>query len=189
MVLDGTATSFSPKTSDYRKEMTSDYWSQSLTGGFGLKGAASTQYIMPYVRNNRDYRDRKQMEVYVNDSTHSNPSDPNTMTDQGQIRNAPYTLDTRAYNSQGFDGSQKLSMSQTWKGFPQSSEERPSTSYVSGSIKNRDVINQGFYRFGGKTPIGKHVTSQEEVPKLNSTFTTMLSQKLKNRIAEYNESK
>jgi hypothetical protein len=60
----------------------------------GKTSAGSTQYIMPFVRSNRHYRDRKKMTVYVNDSSYSNPSDPNSMTDQGQIRNAPYAIDT-----------------------------------------------------------------------------------------------
>ena len=50
-------------------------------------------------------------------------------------------------------------------------------------------MNQSFYRFGGKTPIAKHVNSIEDVPKLNSHFNTILSAKLKKRLAEYNESK
>lgn len=82
-------------------------------------------------------------------------------------------------------------MTHSWKGFPASVPERASTAYVSGNIKNRDVQNQSFYRFGGTTPIRKHVDRivVEEPPKLNSTFHTILSAKLKKRLAEYNESK
>jgi hypothetical protein len=61
--------------------------------------ASSTHYIMPFTRVNRDYRDRKKLTVYVNDSSYSNPSDPNSMTDQGQIRNAPYAIDPRSYDT------------------------------------------------------------------------------------------
>jgi hypothetical protein len=68
-------------------------------------------------------------------------------------------------------------------------KERGTTAYVSGNVKNRDVQNQSFYRFGGKTPLGRHIDRVDEPPKLNATFQTILSQKLKRRIAEYNESK
>ena len=50
-------------------------------------------------------------------------------------------------------------------------------------------MNQSFYRFGGKTPITKHVSSNADMPKLNSHFNTILSSKLQKRIEEYNESK
>jgi len=46
-----------------------------------------------------------------------------------------------------------------------------------------------FYRFGGKTPLGKHFQNLNDVPKLDSKFSTILSDKLKKRLQEYNESK
>jgi hypothetical protein len=70
--------------------MSSYFFPNKTMGSFG---ASSTQYIMPFTRMNRDYRDKKKLNLYVNDSTHSNPSDPNTLKDQGQVRNAPYTFD------------------------------------------------------------------------------------------------
>jgi hypothetical protein len=130
----------------------------------------------------------------MNDSSHNNPSDPNSMRDQGQVRNAPYHIESIAHNTisdfhqrSGSD-LRKTTLATSWKGFPASVDERPSTSYVSGNIKNRDVMNLSFYRFGGKTPIAKHVNSIEDVPKLNSHFNTILSSKLQRRLAEYNES-
>ena len=64
----------------------------------------------------------------------------------------------------------KTTNTHSWKGFPPSVKERSTTAYVSGNVKNRDVQNQSFYRFGGKTPLGKHIERIEESPKLNSTF-------------------
>jgi hypothetical protein len=157
-----------------------------------LGRTTSSQYIMPFVRHNRDYRDHKNLQVYVNDSTHINPSDPNSMRDQGQARNAPYNIESLAYHTtQNRAGSEmgKSSYSQSWKGFPASTDERGSTAYVSGNIKNRDVLNQSFYRFGGRTPITKHVNSIDGLPKLNSTFGLILSNKVNKRLSDYNESK
>lgn len=51
-------------------------------------------------------------------------------------------------------------------------------------------MNQTFYRFGGTTKINQHVEKfAGEPPKLNSTFNTILSSKLKARLAEYNAKK
>jgi hypothetical protein len=71
----------------YKDEMTSYFWTNKMAsipfrGGAAGK-ASSSQYIMPFVRHNRDYRDKKNLQIYVNDSSHKNPSDPNTMMDQG----------------------------------------------------------------------------------------------------------
>lgn len=72
----------------YTEEMSSYYWPNQMaatlsSASSGDRGVTSSQYIMPFVRNNRDHRDRKKMKMYLNDSTHLNPSDPNTMRDQG----------------------------------------------------------------------------------------------------------
>ena len=137
------------------------------------------------MRHNRQYRDKKNLGLYVNDSSYNNPSDPNSMRDQGIIRNAPYHIESLAYNTisdfKDRSGSElkKTTLATSWKGFPASVEERPSTAYVSGNIKNRDVLNQSFYRFGGKTPIRQFVaSSSDDMPKLNSHFNTILSTKL-----------
>lgn len=123
----------------YKEEMSSYFFPNKTMGSFGA--TSSSQYIMPFTRMNRDYRDKKQLNLYVNDSSHSNPSDPNSLKDQGQVRNAPYTFDIQAYNT--VDGAQqnfsKTSMSTSWKGFPASVKERVTTAYVSGNVKNRDV--------------------------------------------------
>jgi hypothetical protein len=187
----------------YKNEMTS-YYQPTKTGGSMMDNtrfsgsvgrATSSQFIIPFVRHNRDYRIKKNLGVYINDSSHNNPSDPNSMRDQGIVRNAPYHIESMAYNTisdfherSGSD-LRKSSYATSWKGFPASVDERPSTAYVSGNIKNRDVMNQSFYRFGGKTPITKHVSSNADMPKLNSHFNTILSSKLQKRIEEYNESK
>ena len=197
MVMEKTAMT---PTSSYKDEMTSYFFTRDpknqTQGNFSVGRAGATNYIVPFQRNNRDYRDKKNLTLYLNDSTHANPSDPNSMKDQGQVRNAPYNFDIQAY--QTFDNYNpnlaKTSMAQSWKGFPASVPERSSTAYVSGNIKNRDVQNQSFYRFGGTTPIRKHVDriggeTAEAIPKLNSTFHTILSSKLKKRLAAYNESK
>jgi len=121
----------------------------------------------------------------VNDSSYNNPSDPNSMRDQGIVRNAPYHIESLAYNTindfNSRSGSElkKTTLATSWKGFPASVEERPSTAYVSGNIKNRDVLNQSFYRFGGRTPIRQFVpNTSDDMPKLNSHFNTILSSKL-----------
>ena len=161
-----------------------------LSGSVGR--STSSQFIMPFVRHNRDYRDHKNLGVYVNDSTHINPSDPNSMRDQGQARNAPYNIQSLAYNTVHNRADSELGKStyaRSWKGFPASTDERGSTAYVSGNIKNRDVLNQSFYRFGGRTPIGKHINSIDEIPKLNGTFNLILSNKVNKRMTEYNEAK
>jgi len=62
----------------YKEEMSSYFFPNKTTGSFG---ASSSQYIMPFTRMNRDYRDKKKLNLYVNDSSHSNPSDPNTLRD------------------------------------------------------------------------------------------------------------
>ena len=154
--------------------------------------ATASNFIMPFVRHNRDYKDHKNLNVYVNDSTHINPSDPNSMRDQGQARNAPYNIDSLAYHTMHNRADSemgKTTYAQSWKGFPASTDERGSTAYVSGNVKNRDVTNLSFYRFGGRTPISKHVNSIDGLPKLNSTFNLILSNKVNKRLAEYNESK
>jgi hypothetical protein len=187
----------SPST--YEGEMKSYYWPNKMNADMmqtrysgSLGRATSSQFIMPFVRHNRDYRDHKNLQVYVNDSTHVNPSDPNSMRDQGQARNAPYNIESLAYHTL-HDRSEsdmgKSTYSQSWKGFPASTDERGSTAYVSGNIKNRDVLNQSFYRFGGRTPIAKHVNSIDGLPKLNSSFGLILSNKVNKRLEEYNQSK
>ena len=92
-------TSQKSQTPSYNGEMTSYYWpnkmSATMTSGFG--GAASSQYIIPHVRLNRDHREKKKLSLYLNDSTHLNPSDPNTMIDQGQVRNSPYNMDIEGH--------------------------------------------------------------------------------------------
>ena len=53
-------------------------------------------------------------------------------------------------------------------------------------------MNQSFYRFGGSTAMADHylkTIDKSEEPKLNSTFTSLLSDKLKQRLADYNEKK
>ena len=74
----------------YGHEMTSYYQPTKVSGALagtrysGSVGrATSSQFIIPYVRNNRDYRIRKNLGLYMNDSSHNNPSDPNSMRDQG----------------------------------------------------------------------------------------------------------
>ena len=180
-------TSGSPNS--YKAEMTSNYWPKNMSvtrsTGFsnaGIKGADQTQYIMPFVRMNKEHRDNKNRTLYMNDSSHLNPGDPNSMRDQGQIRNAPYNIDTRGYSSTqdfikvGVDPLSKTTNSTSWKGFPASVVDRTTTAYVSGNIKNRDVMNQSFYRFGGKTNITKQIDKFDgDEPKLNSTFNTILS--------------
>lgn len=147
--METTGTFGSPK-STYYNEMSSHFFptkmSQTMTSGFGGPKASASQYIMPFTRVNRDYRDKKNLNLYLNDSTYLNPSDPNSMRDQGIIRNAPYNVDTKAYNStQNFlssgnaDPFSKTTNSISWKGFPASVNERSTTAYVSGNIKNRDV--------------------------------------------------
>lgn len=185
----------SPST--YEGEMKSYYWPNKMNAEMtrysgSLGRATSSQFIMPFVRHNRDYRDHKNLQVYVNDSTHVNPSDPNSMRDQGQARNAPYNIESLAYHTvhnRAESDMGKSTYSQSWKGFPASTDERGSTAYVSGNIKNRDVLNQSFYRFGGRTPIAKHVNSIDGLPKLNSSFGLILSNKVSKRLDEYNESK
>jgi hypothetical protein len=107
-------------TMSYKDEMTSYFFPNGTMGSFGGSAASSSQYIMPFTRMNRDYRDKKKLNLYVNDSSHSNPSDPNTMKDQGQVRNAPYTFDIQGYSSSLPDPFSKTTNSTTWKGFPPS---------------------------------------------------------------------
>lgn len=81
----------------YGQEMTSTFWTkasalstqESMTGG-----AATSQYVIPHLRTNRNYRDRMRSDVYQIDSTSQNPSDPNSMMDQGPVRNSPYVIET-----------------------------------------------------------------------------------------------
>ncbi len=65
--------------SSYKFEKSSSYWPTVAENS----AVSTSQFIMPYTRINRDYRDRKKLGVYLNDSTHINPSDPNSMRDQG----------------------------------------------------------------------------------------------------------
>jgi hypothetical protein len=62
----------------------------SLYGGShsNKSGFCKSNYIAPFVRMNRDQRDLKRIGGYFNDSTYINASDPNSMRDQGMIRNA-----------------------------------------------------------------------------------------------------
>jgi hypothetical protein len=52
----------------------------------------NSSYVAPFTRVNRDQRDLKTMGVFMNDSTYLNASDPNSMRDQGMVRNAPYRV-------------------------------------------------------------------------------------------------
>jgi len=66
------------------------------------------------------------------------------MRDQGQARNAPYNIDSLAFhtlNNRSGSEMSKTTYAQSWKGYPASTDERGSTAYVSGNIKNRDVLN------------------------------------------------
>ena len=91
----------------YKNEMTSYYQPTKTSGSMmdnlrfsGSVGrATSSQFIIPFVRHNRDYRIKKNLGVYVNDSSYNNPSDPNSMRDQGIVRNAPYHIESMAYNT------------------------------------------------------------------------------------------
>lgn len=51
-----------------------------------------SSYPVPFSRHNQDFRKVKQSLGYFNDSTHINPSDPNSMIDQGIVRNAVYNF-------------------------------------------------------------------------------------------------
>lgn len=144
-------TSMPPEEGMYYEEMRSYYSPNKMTSKLGdfsrysgsVGRATSTQFIMPYVKHNRDYRDHKNLGLYINDGTSLNPSDPNSMRDQGQARNAPYNIHHLAYNTINRDNSasalSKTTYATSWKGFPASVDARTTTAYVSGNIKNRDI--------------------------------------------------
>lgn len=73
------------------------------------------------------------MGVYINDSTYLNASDPNSMRDQGQVRNAPYNFN--------MDDCQRSYMQSQMTGRMSKSSDRPSSAYVSGNIRHRDSQN------------------------------------------------
>lgn len=56
----------------------------SIANGTGFTNAScfcNSNYIAPYTRINREYRDKKTMRTFFNDSTYLNASDPNSMRD------------------------------------------------------------------------------------------------------------
>lgn len=55
--------------------------------------------MAPYVRINREAFDVKKMGGFINDSSYSNACDPNSMRDQGCIRNAIYHLSIKDANN------------------------------------------------------------------------------------------
>jgi len=48
--------------------------------------------MAPYVRLNQEAYNLKKMGGYINDSSYSNACDPNSMRDQGGLRNATYHI-------------------------------------------------------------------------------------------------
>ena len=48
--------------------------------------------MVPFHRVNRDRLSLKKMGFFINDSTYSNACDPNSMRDQGGVRNAEYNF-------------------------------------------------------------------------------------------------
>lgn len=57
-------------------------------GTKGKEGHLAPSYPMPFKRLNIDYKTRKMMKGYMNDGTGINPSDPNSMFDNGPLNNA-----------------------------------------------------------------------------------------------------
>jgi hypothetical protein len=127
-------------TKHYREEMTSSFWtkaSQSTSGSLTASngdGVAASQYVIPHLRTNRNYRERMRSEVYQIDSTYQNPSDPNSMMDQGPVRNSHYVIETNNHRRASSSKADKLSKTQAWKGYPASVNERPTSAYASGNI-------------------------------------------------------
>lgn len=51
-----------------------------------------TSYPIPFTRMNVDQWQLRVMNGYISDATHLNPSDPNSMVDQGRVRNCTYNF-------------------------------------------------------------------------------------------------
>jgi hypothetical protein len=52
----------------------------------------NANHVIPFQRVNRDRIALKKMGFILNDSTYSNACDPNSMRDQGMVRNAEYNF-------------------------------------------------------------------------------------------------
>lgn len=78
---------------------------KSASGSFGYRTGSTwlskttavnsqldSSYPVPFRRINQNQRWVKQNKAYMSDATHSNPSDPNSMFDQGETRNCVYNV-------------------------------------------------------------------------------------------------
>ena len=122
---------------------------QSFYGGANTATSCfcNSNYVAPYLRYNRDYRELKRLGFYFNDSTYLNASDPNSMRDQGMVRNAEYNI---VYPQ--MDCPTHLGMTMRSQSFRTSSAN--SFGQKQRSTHNGGAnMNQTFYSFGGKTPI------------------------------------
>ncbi|CDW78824.1 UNKNOWN [Stylonychia lemnae] len=146
---------------------------QSFHGGSTASCWCSSNYITPFTRLNRDQRDKKQYGFYLNDSTYNNASDPNSMRDQGMVRNAPYNIQyyqqcpplksARNYSTNGFsDRSRPITASFHTSVGPKHTNVKPNLEH-----------NHTFYSFGGKTPIRSSYSSNRK-PHVNMAFTSVI---------------
>lgn len=58
----------------------------------GSNMSSNTGYIAPFTRLNKDQNELKKNNMFMNNSTYLNASNPNSMRDQGQVRNAVYNF-------------------------------------------------------------------------------------------------
>ena len=89
-------------------------------------------YPVPYTRLNQDHKARKTMQGFMNDSTLTNPSDPNTMQNVGYFRNSVYNAKVVSLP----DGKRTVKTT------------KPADYGGKGP-----TLNHSFYRFGSKTNI------------------------------------
>lgn len=116
---------------------------QSMHGRSTSSCFCTANHVIPFHRINRDRIALKKMGFFLNDSTYSNACDPNSMRDQGRVRNAEYNFAQAAPDcpSALFGRTQSIRTS-----------SGNSINRLRNSI-NGGPMNRSFYSFGGRTPI------------------------------------
>lgn len=100
--------------------------------------------VLQYARLNSGQQETKEINSRMLDSTYVNASDPNSMRDQGQVRNAVYSFQVEQF------------------------KPRPKGDYYRQLVPKDKPSNNSFYSFGGKSTIKQVVKSEIVNPVLLS---------------------
>ena len=142
-----------PKTGDRRyvdHQNTQTTW---LTQSTAAVSNINSSFPIPFTRLNVGERSLKNMPGYMNDGTGLNISDPNSMIDQGPVRNAEYNFPTGDLPN----GTISNLSYRTFR--------------IRSATSDRPSHNNTFYSFGGRfTNIREHVAAKNKCKILGETM-------------------